>query len=97
MNIKPTEIREITQKEIEIIVSYLKEDTRKDLLNDYTKVFVLNTGVYIISISFSCIKTRDINTNKEALALSQFTSRFFIKNNGECCEVDDDEFLDIIF
>ena len=109
MNIQPTEIREITQKEIEIIVSFLKEtdeifageeneqETREGLLNGFTKVFVFSVGVYVVSISFDCINTTEVHTNKKGLALGQFTSRFFIKNNGECHEVNDDEFLDVIY
>jgi hypothetical protein len=105
--IKPIEVRGINQEEIETIISHLKEideyfdaeieaNTRKDFAQDFTKVFVFSFGVYVLSVNFHCMNIKEVGTNKNSLVLDHMKLEFFIKNNGECCEVLESEFLDII-
>jgi len=108
MKIKPLEVRNINQKEIDTIISHLREidgdyfdaeieaETRKGLLEDFTKVFVFNFGVYILSVDFFCINAKQLETNKNGLVFDHIVLKFFIRNTGECFEVQDDEFIDSI-
>jgi len=104
-DIKPKEIRNITEKEIDIIVSHIQEidgdfcskeegeNLKKDLQNAYTRVFVFEFGVYVISISFYSQMLKNVDGKKASLCFDQEVLRFFIDNDNECNELRDEEFM----
>jgi hypothetical protein len=104
-DVNPKEVRNINEKELDIIANHIQEidgdlfseedaeDFKRDLLNAYTKVFVFEFGVYVVSISFCSQFVKHIDGKKANLSFSQDVLRFFIDNDNECNELTDDEFM----